>query len=136
MRTLDDGHVAISYEDRGGTIRALDHVPEIDHPPFVAVCEVTRLSDDIAKLHAAAGALSRRHMRLVVRLLLEQGYRLAYIDRAQGRVMPMANRIADGDWAGWWRLDLVSARLGVVAVPTECKACRPQAQRVKEGDEE
>lgn len=109
---LDDGRVAITYEDRGGTIRALDHIPDDDHPDYVAVCEVTRLSADIVKLHAASGTLTRRHMRLVVRLMLEQGYRLAYIDRAPGRVMPMAGRIETGDWAGWWRLDLVAIRLG------------------------
>ncbi|MCB1890358.1 MAG: hypothetical protein KDH20_22320 [Rhodocyclaceae bacterium] len=108
---IDDGRVAISYEDRGGTIRAIDHVPGDDHPDYVAVCEVTRLSADIVKLHAASGAMSRRHMRLVVRLLLEQGYRLAYIDRAPGRVMPMAERIRGGDWDGWWRLDLAAVRL-------------------------
>lgn len=108
---LDDGQVAITYEDRGGTIRALNHVPEADHPPYVAVIEVTRLRDDIAKLHAASGQLGRRHLRLIVRLLLEQGYRIAYVDRAPGRAMPMAERITDGDWSGWWRLDLVRARL-------------------------
>lgn len=108
---LDDGQVAITYEDRGGTIRALNHVPEADHPPYVAVIEVTRLRDDIAKLHAAAGILSRRHMRLIVRLLLEHGYRVAYVDRAPGHAMPLGERIESGDWAGWWRLDLVSARL-------------------------
>lgn len=110
--TLDDGHVAISYEDRGGTIRAMDHVPsDDDHPPYVAVCEVTRLHDSLAKLHAASGTLSRRHLRLILRLLLEHGYRVAYIDRAPGHVMPGAERICAGDWAGWWRLDLVRARL-------------------------
>ncbi len=109
---LDDGHVAISYEDRGGTIRAIDHIPDDDqHPPYVAVVEVTRLRDGIAKLHAAAGILSRRHLRLVVRLLLEQGYRIAYVDRAPGRVMPAAERLDGGDWDGWWRVDLVRARL-------------------------
>lgn len=109
---IDDGHVAITYEPRGGTIRVLGRVPDSDdHPPYIAVGEVTHLADGIAKLHAFAGEMSRRHMRLIIRLLIDQGYRVAYIDRADGHVMPMAAQIADGDWAGWWRIDLISERL-------------------------
>lgn len=114
MRTLDDGHVAVTYEDRGGTIRALQSKPDDDdeHPPYVAVGELTRLSDNIAKLHAFAGDhLERRHMRLIVRLLIEQGYSVVYVDRADGHIMPLAEQIEDGDWAGWWRLDLARVRL-------------------------
>lgn len=106
---LDDGRVAISFEDRGGTIRALPGLPSAARSTYVAVGEVTRLSDSIAKLHGFAGRLSRSHMRLIVRLLVGQGYRVAYMDRAEGRVVPMAERIIEGDWAGWWRLDLAAA---------------------------
>lgn len=108
-RVLDDGRVAITYEPRGGTIRALPGLPGRGHPAYDAVGEVTHLTDRIAKLHAWRGRLGRRHMRLIVRLLVEQGYRVAYIDRAEGRAVPMAERITAGDWAGWWRLDLVAA---------------------------
>lgn len=114
MHHLDDGVAAITYEDRGGTLRALACIPaeDDDMPKYIAVGEVTRLSADIAKLHAFAGEMSRRHMRLIARLLLDQGYRIAYIDRANGHIMPLATRITDGDWAGWWRLDLVELRIG------------------------
>lgn len=114
MRHLDDGVAAITYEDRGGTLRALAGIPAEDEelPKYIAVGEVTRLNADIAKLHAFAGEMSRRHMRLIARLLLDQGYRLAYIDRADGHVMPFATRITAGDWVGWWRLDLVELRMG------------------------
>ena len=113
MRHLDDGVAAITYEDRGGTLRALSEIPEDDdsHPDFVAVGEITRLNGEIAKIHAFWGDMSRRHMRLIVRLLLDQGYRIAYIDRADGHVIPFATRITSGDWAGWWRLDLVELRI-------------------------
>lgn len=107
--TLDDGNVAITFEPRGGTIRALPGLPADDHPIYAAAGEVTHLTDGIAKLHAWRGRLSRRHMRLIVRLLVGQGYRVAYMDRAEGRVVPMAERIIEGDWAGWWRLDLLRA---------------------------
>lgn len=111
-QVLDDGRVAISYESRGGTIRALPSLPGDAGRGYVAVGEVTHLTDGLAKLHGFAGRLSRRHMRLIVRLLVGQGYRVAYIDRDEGRAMPLAERITAGDWAGWWRLDLraVAAR--------------------------
>lgn len=111
MQTLDDAHVAITFEPRGGTIRALSSLPRGDHPPFVAVGELTHLADGIAKLHAFSGRLGRRHLRLIVRLLLEQGYRIVYIDRADGHIIPLAERIESGDWAGWWRIDLARVRL-------------------------
>ena len=107
-RVLDDGRVAITFEPRGGTIRALPGLPSGEHPAYIAVGEVTHLADGIVKLHAFAGQLSRRHMRLIVQLLVEQEYRVAYVDRAAGRVMPMAEQIEQGDWKGWWRIDLIS----------------------------
>lgn len=114
MQVLDDGRVAISYEPRGGTIRVLPGVPSDDdsHPDYISVGQADHLHSSLVKLHGFRGDITRRHMRLIVRLLLEQGYRVAYIDRAAGRVMPMATRIDSGDWAGWWRLDLVAIRLG------------------------
>lgn len=105
-RMLDDGRVAITFEPRGGTIRVLPTLPVGDHPAYIAVGEVTHLADGIVKLHAFAGQLGRRHMRLIVRLLVEQGYRVAYVDRAAGRAMPVAEQIEQGDWKGWWRIDL------------------------------
>lgn len=109
MVTIDDGHVAITYEPRGGTIRALPGLPGGAHPDFDGAGEVTHLADHIAKLHAWRGHITRRHMRLIVRLLVGQGYRVAYIDRAPGRAVPLAEQITSGDWAGWWRLDLLRA---------------------------
>lgn len=111
MILIDDGRVAVTYEDRGGTFRALDHVPDTLRAPFVAACEVTRLSADVAKLHAAAGVLSRPHLRLIVRHLLELGYRVAYMDRLEGHTVPLAKQIVGGDFDGWWRLDLAAVRL-------------------------
>lgn len=110
MFHLDDGRAAISYEDRGGTIRVLAELPDADdtHPAYVAVGQVTRLANGIAVLHAFAGKLTTRHMRLIVRLLVGQGYRTAYIDRASGHAIPLAEKIQTGDWIGWWRLDLES----------------------------
>ena len=109
MESIDDGGVAITIESRGGTIRAIPGLIDGEHPPYIAVGEVTGLSGGIVKLHAFAGQLSRRHMRLILRLLLRQGYHTAYIDRAAGHVIPLATRIESGDWAGWWRLDLRAA---------------------------
>jgi len=117
MLIIDDGRVAISYEPRGGTIRALPDIPGDDdhHPDYTSVGQADHLHAELVKLHGFRGDITRRHMRLIVRLLLEQGYRVAYIDRAPGRVMPLATRIEQGDWAGWWRLDLVAVRLAAPA---------------------
>lgn len=106
LKSINDGHVAITYEDRGGTLRAIDHVPRDDRPPYIAIGDVTRMSADVCKLAGFNGRLTRRHMRLIVRLLGEQGYRVAYMDRLDGHRIPGAEQIEAGDWAGWWRLDL------------------------------
>lgn len=106
MESIHDGQVAITFESRGGTIRAIPGMVQSLHPPYVAAGEVTGLSGGIVKLHAFVGQLSRRHLRLILKLLLRQGYHIAYIDRAQGHVIPLATQIESGDWAGWWRLDL------------------------------
>lgn len=113
MHVVDDGSVAISIQPRGGKIRLLDHVPTEDehHPEYVGVVDFNHLKDDLVSLEGAVGAMTRRHMRLIVGHLMTEGYRIAYVDRAPGRVMPFAERISEGDFAGWWRVDLVAIRL-------------------------
>ncbi len=109
MITLTGGGVAITFEDRGGTLRLLDHLPAAGdaHPPFVAAAEITRLNDTIAKISALRGAgVTRRHLRLIARLLTQQGYATLYADRLTGHILPQAEPITAGDWMGWWRVDL------------------------------
>lgn len=114
MEIFDDGHAAIGVEADGGIFRILACVPSDDdpRPPYVTVGSWSRISDDIIKFFAFAGTgMNVRHIRLILRWALNQGYRLAYLDRLPGHGFPTAEVIQDGDFKGWWRLDLVSTRL-------------------------
>lgn len=112
MKLYEDGHVGVTWQNAGGKIRILDHVPTGDTPAFVGVGDILRVSDRIAKLHGfhvVDGKFSVRHARLLCRLLLDEGYDTLFVQRAEGHVMPMATEVDSGDFAGWWRLDLANA---------------------------
>lgn len=112
MKLFEDGHVSVTWQNAGGKIRVLDHVPTGETPPFVGVGDILRVSDRIAKLHGfhvEEGKFTVRHARLLCILLLEEGYDTLYVQRADGHVMPMASPVEEGDFAGWWRLDLTHA---------------------------
>ena len=138
---LSDGRVAISFEDRGGAVRLFDCVPSGLMPKYVAVGDVTRLSPTICKLSAFAGRMLPAHSTLLAQLLAEQGYSIVYVERAAGKGFPGGVLIEEGDWAGWWRVDLpglMRRRAGQAAVRRRqdhlppgntTDACRRRAQR-------
>ena len=71
-----------------------------------------RISDSIIKFFAFSGTgLNVRHIRLILRWAVNQGFRIAYLDRLPGHGVPTAEVIQDGDFQGWWRLDLIRTRL-------------------------
>lgn len=114
MQIIDDGHVAISVEIHGGTIRLHPRVPEEgdDHPPIVGAGTFQELKSDVVKLSGfTASGMTRRHIRLIGQTLLNMGYRVLYAERMDAHVMPEAEPMPDGDFAGWWRADLVKSRL-------------------------
>ena len=45
-------------------------------------------------------------MRLLLKVLLHKGWSVVYAHRLQGRKLPMGKMMEDGDFAGWWRVDL------------------------------
>lgn len=109
MKMLSDGTSAISFEPIGGIVRLLFEPLHGDHPPIHGVGFVRPLWGGVVMLSAFdAQKLTRGHMRLIVRLLLEQGYRVLYADRIDGHVLPLAEKIQEGDFAGLWRLDLTT----------------------------
>jgi hypothetical protein len=113
IRVLDDGRVALTWQDSGGKVRLLDHVPQGDHAEYSGVGDITRVSDTVAKLHgfkADPGTFTLRHVKLLCQLLSSMGYDTLYIERLVGHAMPMAVPIEGGDFDGWWRLDLEHAR--------------------------
>lgn len=114
IKVLDDGRVALTWQDTGGKVRLLDHVPNGDHAQYSGVGDITRVSDKIAKLHgfkADQGSFKLRHVKLLFRLLVDMGYDTLYIERLHGHAMPMAVPVEGGDFDGWWRLDLAEARV-------------------------
>lgn len=112
---LDDGAIAISYEDHGGTIRLLKSIPDADDatPEWFDGGELQRLNSSVASLAAfRAEHLTAPYLRLIVRMLLGRGYRALYIERGGEHKMPFGDPMDHPDWLGWWRIDLVGLRLG------------------------
>lgn len=108
MQFFDDGRVGLSFEPHVGTIRLLAEPARGGKPDFDASGSLVRLSDDACKLVGFSGRMGIRHQALIVRALLELGFRLLYIERSAGTV-PLGEQITEGDFAGWWRLDLEAA---------------------------
>lgn len=111
MKYYDDGRVGLSFEPSGGTLRFLPEPAVGDHPPFDSVGTLTHLSETVAKLSALRGKLTIRHMALLVRVLDEMGVKALYMERVGGHTVPLAERIKEGDFAGWDRLDVPAALL-------------------------
>lgn len=106
MRSIDNGRLALTFEWNTATIRVIDHVPTVPEPACTAVAQIQRLSSDVAKLHALCGETTATHVWLLAHLLREEGFKWLYAERADAHVLPMAQFIDDGDFAGHWRLDL------------------------------
>lgn len=102
----DDGHVGLSLEPVTHVLRLLPAPADGPNPPYVASGLLMRMSDRVAKIVGLTGKVSIRHQRLIARTLLEAGFELLYVERIDGRTVPLAERITYGDWAGYWRLDL------------------------------
>lgn len=105
-----DGH-AISYERETGIVRLLHASPrDADvHPPYFGALHVRPFCRGVVMLSAMTGtAVLRAQLRLVVRLLLEEGYTTLYADRAARHQIPHAKQIEEGDFAGLWRVDLTT----------------------------
>lgn len=112
MRVIDDGQVAISFESVVSVLRIHDTVPEGAHPPFSGSGMLVAAGPGVVKIAGlAAEHITRAHLRLLARGLLEEGYRTIIVDRAEGHRLPMATRIDDGPFAGWWAIDLIKVRL-------------------------
>lgn len=111
MKVLTDDDTAISFESAGGTVRLLRGLPMPNdiRPEYSGAGQVRPLWGGVVLLAAfAAERMTRAHMRLVVRLLREEGYTTAYVDRLDPHSLPMATRIESGDFAGLWRVDLTA----------------------------
>lgn len=111
MKTLDDGHLALTFEPFGGVIRGLSSVPAEgdDYPDFMFTGVVQHWTRDVVKLAGFLGEMRPRYLKLIVRLLVEQGYRWLYVSRQQGRIFPFGQVIEGGDFDGMIKVDLDEA---------------------------
>src|SRR5574337_1152591 len=106
MRSVDNGSVAVTFEWGTATVRAIDHIPTGQQPPYKAIGQVLRLSDDVVKLVGLCGGISPGHVWLVAQILRDEGFRVLYATRTDAHIVPMAEYLTEGDFAGHWRLDL------------------------------
>lgn len=106
-----DGRVAMTYEEAIAKCRFFDAVPTAENPkpPYTAVCDVARWTKNVCELRGFKGAVTRRHIRLLVQALRERGFSLAYLERPDGQGLDhVAECICDGDFEGWYRMDLLT----------------------------
>lgn len=99
----------LSVENGIGIIRFLKNV-ESDDMDFEAICVFTPLSDKVVKISGMLGRMTRARLRLLFKVLLYKGWSVVYAHRLQGRRLPMGKVMEDGDFAGWWRVDLKAAQ--------------------------
>lgn len=102
-----DGRVSLRYEEALAKCRFYDTADDRGKPPYAAVCDVARWTSTICELRGFKGQVSRGHVRLLTTVLLDRGYRVAYLERPDGQGLDhVADRIDGGDFDGWYRLDL------------------------------
>lgn len=112
MRRWDDGKVGVSLERVVSVLRIHPGVPDGTHPPFTGSGLLLDVSEGVAKLAGlSADQITRAHLRLIARALLEEGISTLIADRATGHRLPLATQIETGPFAGWWTVDLLSVRL-------------------------
>lgn len=108
VRVHDNGSVAVTLEWTAATVRAVRYVPgaaEI-RPAYTAVAQITRLTDTVCKMSGLCGEIGRGHMWLLGQALRAEGFRVLYAERTDAHTVPLAEHVAEGDFAGMWRLDL------------------------------
>lgn len=108
MKSIDNGSVAVTMEWGAATVRAIDHVPTGPQPAYTAIAQIVRMSDEVVKLIGLCGEISRGHIWLLAKMLREEGFRTLYATRTDAHVVPMAEYLTAGDFAGHWRLDLTT----------------------------
>ena len=105
MQYYSNNEARLSVEEGIGIVRFLKN-PSGDDMDFEAVCVFTPLSDKVVKISGMLGKMTRARLRLLFKVLLYKGWSVVYANRLQGRRLPMGKMMEDGDFAGWWRVDL------------------------------
>lgn len=105
MQYYSNKEARLSVEEGIGIVRFLKN-PSGDDMSFEAVCVFVPLSDKVVKISAMIGKMTRARLRLLYEVLLDKGWSVVYASRLQGRTLPLGEMMEDGDFAGWWRMDL------------------------------
>lgn len=112
---IDDGRVAIIRTLLRLRLCILDHVPGGAQAPPEEVLEIigeARNADEIVLSGVVANRCSPAHLRLICKALISDHFRAAYVEWVDGKTLPFAAPVEEGDLRGWWRIDLVGWRLG------------------------
>ena len=105
MQYYSNKEARLSVEEGIGIVRFLKN-PSGDDMSFEAVCVFVPLSDKVVKINAMIGKMTRARLNLLCEVLLVKGWSVIYAYRLQWRVLPLGEMMEDGDFAGWWRIDL------------------------------
>lgn len=105
MQYYSNKEARLSVEEGIGIVRFLKN-PSGDDISFEAVCVFVPLSDKVVKINAMIGKMTRARLNLLCEVLLAKGWSVMYAYRLQGRVLPLGEMMEEGDFAGWWRVDL------------------------------
>jgi hypothetical protein len=113
MQYFDDGRVGLSIEPLAWVMRLLPAPAAGGKPDFNASGVVMRVTQDICKLIGFSGSMSIRQQALIARSLRARGFRLLYVERAEGGTIPFGEVITDGDFAGHIRMDLEAVEVRI-----------------------
>lgn len=111
MPEYKHGKAVLRYEEELAKCRFFDlsDIEGANRPPYSAVCDISRWTADICEIRGFKGAVTRNHVRCLIRALVDRGYRVAYIERPDGQGLDaVAQLITGGDFDGWYRMDLPS----------------------------
>lgn len=101
--------IGLSVEPVASVVRLLLEPATGGKPPFIASGLLVRLSDTVCKLVGFNGTMSIRHQALLAQSLYNMGYRVAYVERADGGTIALGKPVTEGDFQGCVRLDLTTA---------------------------
>ena len=103
----ENGRITIEWTS--GIVRMVDQNAEGSMPAYFAVGVIVPITENSVKMCGFCGSMPFRHMLEMVELLIDMGYRWAYVERANGR-MPCSELIITGPFAGWRLMDLEQAK--------------------------
>lgn len=111
----DDGRVALVREVVRLRLCLTDRIPDgaqaAPEDAWQIIGEALN-ADEIVLAGVVQERCSAAHLRLICKALISDYFRYAYVEWVDGKTLPFAAPVEDGDLRGWWRIDLVGWRFG------------------------